>query len=92
MSDALVCLDFKWYAKADEYRTNTAYLYANPSVKTFGAMLIAFLWQQDACDDKLFIKNLWLQDIDGTERPFYAESFQEVGTGNTVFEGVGKLV
>ena len=91
MSDALVCLDFKWYAKADEYRTNTAYLYANPSVKTFGAMLIAFLWQQDACDDKLFIKNLWLQDIDGTERPFYAESFQEVGTGNTVFEGVGQI-
>jgi hypothetical protein len=49
------------------------------------------LWQQDACDDKLFIKNLWLQDIDGTERPFYAESFQEVGTGNTVFEGVGEI-
>lgn len=90
-SDALVNLDFKWYAKANEYRTNTAYLYTNPSVKTFGAMFIAFLWQQDACDDQLFIKNLWLQAIDGTERPFYAESFQEVTTGNDIYSGTGSI-
>lgn len=90
-SDALVNLDFKWYAKANEYRTNTAYLYTNPSVKTFGAMFIAFLWQQDACDDQLFIKNLWLQAIEGTERPFYAESFQEVATGNDIYAGVGAI-
>ena len=69
--------------EADKFKTDYSFIFANPSFKEVGVLMISAVREYAAQYDEFYIKNMWF-DNPGTAKPFYAENFEVVGENSVL--------